>query len=59
MTPGATESELGELIPRLQGKEIRVTFAACMSLRRSTKVGIEIDIGRCKPSKTKRFDHGD
>jgi hypothetical protein len=59
MTRGATDSELGELLPRLKGKEVRITFAGCMSPRRSTKAGIEIDIGRCKPSKAKRFDLGD
>jgi hypothetical protein len=59
MTGRATDSELGELLLRLQGKQVRITFAACMSSRRSTKFGIEIDIGRCKPSKAKRFDFGD
>ena len=59
MTRGATDSELGELLRRLQDKEIRITFAGCMSPRRSTKARIEIDIGRCKPSKAKRFDLND
>jgi len=47
------------MLRRLRGKAVRITFAACMSPRRRIKAGIEIDIGRCKPSKAKRFDLGD
>jgi hypothetical protein len=38
ITLGAPETEQGELLPRLQGKEVRITFAACMNPRRGTKV---------------------